>query len=166
MKSWFVPLLIGLVIGIGISYASYVGYAQLTAKPVEAAVKPPTIAEMLTLVNAERAKYGVAPLKEDTRLDASAQLKANDDIANNYFAHVSPITNTRNGLDAIKATGIACIWESENIHQADISILTSKETVDGWISSKPHHDAMIDPKYSLTGFGIKGDQIVEHFCQI
>jgi len=28
-----------------------------------------------------------------------------------------------------------------------------------------HHTAMIDAKYTLTGFGIANDQIVEHFCQ-
>ena len=41
-------------------------------------VGPPDAQEMLELVNQERAKVGVAPLKLDKRLNASAQEKADD----------------------------------------------------------------------------------------
>lgn len=129
------------------------------------AVQPPTIDELLRLVNAERAKNGVAPLTIDVRLNQSAQMKADDEIKYNYFGHVSPVTNTRNGLDAIKATGIECVWESENLVSIISGEPSSRAAVRDWINSPPHHAAMIDPKYSLTGFGIHGTQVVEHFCQ-
>lgn len=127
-------------------------------------VQPPTVAELLSLVNKERAKNGVAPLIEDARLDASAQRKADDEVKYNYFGHVSP-NDGKQGYTYImdNAPGL-CSYTSENLRQNG-SVNSSQAVIDGWISSKPHHDAMISSNYSLTGFGISGNQIAEHFCQ-
>lgn len=136
-----------------------------TKAPVQPS--PPTRAELLSLVNAERAKYGAAPLVEDSRLDTSAQEKADDEIKYDYFGHISPSESPNAGQDShnfIFNTGIYCVDSSENITE-NIHINDAKHAVDAWIASPPHHQAMIDPKYSLTGFGIAGNEIVEHFCE-
>lgn len=150
-------LTFGLVIGGVIGHAA-------TSTTSASTNNPPTIAQLLTLVNAERAKNGAAPLAEDLRLDASAQWKANDEVARGYFGHVAPGEKAVNGLEIANATGIKCVYVSENLREnGDVN--TSKAAVDGWISSPPHHAAMIDAKYTLTGFGINGKELVEHFCQ-
>ena len=61
-----------------------------TVQPVQKP-QPPTVDELLRLVNEERAKVSVAPLVIDARLNQSAQKKADDMVKNNYFAHVSPV---------------------------------------------------------------------------
>lgn len=156
MKKLLVGLALGLIVGLS------AGYAISTQSQSKKPQNGPTIAQLLTLVNAERAKNGVAPLKEDPRLDASAQMKANDEVAYNYFGH------ERNGVfvgqQFINGTGISCTLDDENLTE-NINQNTAQSAVTAWINSAPHHKAMIDPAYTLTGFGIDGDELVEHFCQ-
>lgn len=155
-----VGLLIGLAIGLAIPRHS-------TVKASVKAPSEPTRAQLLTLVNAERAKYHVAPLTEDPRLDASAQMKAQDEITYNYFGHVSPKNSPHAGMQGYKfidPTGIVCTTDSENL--AEIWPITAEQAVKQWDNSPPHHQAMIDPRYSLTGFGIDQNEIVEHFCSV
>lgn len=127
--------------------------------------QPPTREELLILVNKERAKVGVAPLQIDQRLNQSAQYKA-DDMAKHNYGHTSSYDG-RHGYEYIAdfAPGL-CSVPSENIAGRP----TATRTVDGWVKSPSHYQAMINPKYTLTGFGIAkyGDNAyyeVEHFCQ-
>ena len=46
--------------------------------------------EVLKLVNVERTKRGLTPLKINTKLSNVATLKSQDMIDNNYFSHTSP----------------------------------------------------------------------------
>lgn len=131
---------------------------------VQVAQTPPTRAELLKLVNAERKKAGVAPLKEDKRLDWSAQQKADDMQKYNYFGHF------RNGVfigqQLIDQTGISCRLDSENLQdETNLKPITPRGIVEVWKTSKSHYEAMISSKYTLTGFGITDNQTVEHFCQ-
>jgi uncharacterized protein YkwD len=155
-----IAVIIALAVGISIGTA--------LKRPISATVTPPALldSDLLSLVNAERARNGVTPLKEDARLDASAQQKASDMYLNNYYAHISPITN-KDSHDFIFNTGISCVDSSENIEENS----SDSTAVQAWIKSPSHHKAMIDPAYSLTGFGIAGKDksgyylFVEHFCQ-
>lgn len=165
-RKWLFGILIGLLVGLPVGYGIS---ASSQPKSIEQA-KAPTIAELLTLVNAERAKHGVPSLKEDPRLDASAQMKANDEIVYDYYDHVSPATSPyagTQGYKLINMTGLACVYQSENLDENT----DAATAVRAWINSTAHHTAMIDAKYSLTGFGIAGKdthgyyQFVEHFCQ-
>lgn len=160
-------ILVALSIGAFISYT--VGYYTATHQPVQSApvatvVSPPSTKELLDLVNSERAKAGVAPLKEDARLDKSAQQKADDMFLNSYFDHVDK--NGRHGYDiAHEYAPDICRLPSENIVTTnDKSQISSSQAMEWWISSKPHYDAMVNPKYTYTGFGINNYLIVEHFC--
>lgn len=161
MKKMLIGLCIGLVLG-GITGSVIVAVAEQN-KP-QAAPMEPTTAQLLSLVNAERAKHGVAPLKEDARLDASAQMKANDEVAYNYFGHVSP-HDGKQGYLYINDVDINCTTDSENLTENLPNVNTAQQAVYSWIQSPPHHAAMIEAKYTLTGFGIAGNEIVEHFCQ-
>lgn len=131
--------------------------------PVAPKPTPPTIAELLSLVNAERAKVGVAPLTEDVRLDKSAQRKSDDMLAYNYFGHVSP-HDGEHGYQYINDVGISCKTDSENITENTI-VNDTQHAVNAWINSKLHYEAMVSSNYTETGFGISGNFIVEHFCQ-
>ncbi len=94
----------------------------------------------------------------------SAQYKANDMHTRHYFSHEDPKTGKDNGLDMIQETGIPCVYISENFTgNDDYTPITLDSSMNSWIHSKPHYQAMVDPRYTLTGFGIEDDVVVEHF---
>lgn len=126
--------------------------------------QPPTVEELLRLVNEERARVGVKPLKLDPLLNKSAQYKAQDMIDRNYFAHKAPGTDRNNGLDYAEQLGVDCVYISENISWADKGENTSESAMIGWMNSKPHREALQDSRYESTGIGISGNKIVQHFC--
>jgi uncharacterized protein YkwD len=137
------------------------------ATPVQAVPQPPTVSELLILINVERAKVGVKPLVIDERLNQSAQYKADDELSRNYFGHYDPVTGKANGLAKIEQlTGKLCTYVSENlVWNKDKSTMSSSEAISWWMGSTPHRTALLDSKYTLTGFGINKYVIVEHFCQ-
>lgn len=137
--------------------------AEPTASQQTKTVNPPTKEELLRLVNVERAKHGVAPLVEDVRLDQSAQRKSDDELKYGYFGHISP-HDSKHGYEYINDVGINCKTDGENLTE-NIHDNTAQAAVTAWIKSPPHHAAMIDADYTLTGFGISGTEVVEHFCQ-
>ena len=144
---------------------------QLIATNIESTQPAlPTHDELLTLVNAERTKTGVASLKVDERLNESAQRKADDEVKYDYFDHVSP-SDGRHGYTYAYDTGIKCSFVSENLHFGTGNFTTARATIEGWLKSKAHREAMLDSKYSLTGFGValmkdnKTVTVVEHFCE-
>ena len=156
-----------LMVGAG-AFVFYVGNMPdevVATQTVEPESKPPTVDELLRLVNEERAKVGVAPLVIDARLNQSAQKKADDMVKNNYFAHVSPVDG-RQGYEYISDGVPGCVYGGENLRKNLEANNTSLEAIKGWNSSLPHREAMVDSEYTKTGFGISGDKIVEHFCTL
>ena len=134
--------------------------------------------EILELVNQERARIGVAPLVMDENVQKSAQLKANDMITKDYRQHIIPglgdmYTQEMRYLIYQRAK---CSHSSENYYtgayhpKSDVFVSTSREAFNGWMSSKPHREAIQDPKYKKTGFGVSTNNTtlvaVQHFCQI
>lgn len=136
-------------------------------------VGPPDAQEMLELVNQERAKVGVAPLKLDERLNASAQEKADDMQNRDYYDHKSP-----DGIEGyslvFKHMPNKCRYASENLAKVsttDSKFGSSRFTIDNWMrSTKGHREAILDAKYSLVGFGISKQGydliVVQHFCEL
>ena len=126
-------------------------------------VGPPDAQEMLELVNEERAKVGVAPLKLDERLNASAQEKADDMQNRDYYGHVSPEGVHGYSLAENRTKG-SCGLVGENIIKNRYDA-NSQNTINGWMNSEPHRKAILDSRYTKTGFGISKGSIVQHFCE-
>lgn len=166
MKKGGIILLIVLA-----SWIAYASVFQTTPEtlitqetPVQAVELPkPTVEELYRLTNEERVKAGVKPLELNPLLNKSAQMKADDMLANNYFDHVNPTTG-KNGPTYVMDVGADCYYQSENL-SAD---LTSEGALVDWRGSEPHYGAIISPRYDSTGFGIaKGSDyyyVVQHFC--
>lgn len=129
---------------------------------------PPTAEELLELVNAEREKVGVAPLKIDANVQKSAQLKADDMAANNYFSHNMPSTGKVLSPEMNELLVSACSKSSENIRWVPYSAATSQAVFDGWYLSEPHINAIRKADYTFTGLAIArtADKYyaVQHFC--
>ena len=159
--------IIMLAVIVGSTIRHYNEYAaKATVRDTQTTqVTPPTVDGLLRLVNEERSKNGVAPLVIDERLNQSAQRKADDMQKYNYFDHVSP-NDGKHGYEYINDTGITCRTDSENLAwNTDKSPISSEMAVSWWKGSQSHHKAMIDQRYTSTGFGIDGYIVVEHFCE-
>ena len=128
-------------------------------------VGPPDAQEILELVNKERARIGVAPLVMDENVQKSAQLKADDMAAKGYRQHIIPGTPYTLNSDMAYWVNKSCSKSSENISWRTDNIPgTSQDVFNGWMSSKPHREAIQDPKYTKTGIGTHKDIAVQRFC--
>lgn len=158
---------------IGVAFylaiAGVVIYSTQAQKPVENAVKgvqtqsePLNADKIFALVNQERTKQGLQPLAIDTEISAVSQLKADDMVARNYFSHYDPITNKNTTWDN-PVWQKKCTYTSENISK---DWRTNEEVVSGWMGSKPHHDTILNARYSTSGIATNGSIVVQHFCQV
>lgn len=174
MKTWLIR---GLVVAILVFGGATFGYilkaaetAPEQAKTVQATPQPLTVDELLRLVNEERAKVGVKPLRLNDNMMMTAQWKAQDMDTRNYFSHWPETIDGKSNsekytvnLEMRKLLAADCVESSENIYQQTPTV-TSESALKGWMDSKPHREALLDPKYESTGFGIAGYKVVEHFC--
>ena len=151
------------ICGGGAVYASRLKPIEppVTAQPLNATI-------VFNLVNKERVKAGLKPLVRDARLDASAQFKADDMVARNYFDHYDPtnekvMNGVQKGYELTDHNTCKTISENlvDDINETGDGNISS---VSSWMQSKPHHDAILNPDYTLTGVAISGTKVVQHFC--
>lgn len=179
-KAIVITIIVALTVGAGSIWLKTRLDAQTAAGAAQEQKQPkskydvgsPDAQKMLELVNQERAKVGVAPLKLDERLNASAQEKADDIQNRGYYDHKSP-----DGIEGyslvFKHMPSKCRYASENLAEVsttDSKFGSSRFTIDNWMhSTKGHREAILDAKYSLVGFGISKQGydliVVQHFCQ-
>ncbi len=104
--------------------------------------------KLLELVNKARADAGVGPLQFDMELMKVAQLKAQDMVENNYFAHNSPTYGSP--FDMMRQFGISFRTAGENI--------AGNQTVEGafraWMNSEGHRKNILNGNFNYCGFGI------------
>jgi uncharacterized protein YkwD len=103
---------------------------------------------LLSSTNAQRASNGLPPLTLNTKLNASAQAKANDMVSRDYWAHNSP--DGKEPWVFIDAAGYSYQKAGENLAYG---FLTSEATVIGWMNSPSHRANILDSSYSEVGFG-------------
>lgn len=103
---------------------------------------------LLSATNQRRAANGKGALTINSKLNASAQAKANDMVARDYWSH-----NTPDGQEPwvfIDAQGYNYKKAGENLAYGFSS---SSETVTGWMNSPSHKENMLDGTYTEVGFG-------------
>ncbi|MDV2685039.1 CAP domain-containing protein [Alkalihalophilus lindianensis] len=104
--------------------------------------------QMVDLVNEERQKQGLAPLKADLELTEVARVKAQDMIDNNYFAHQSPTYGSP--FDMLNQFGVQYNTAGEN--------LAGNQTVEAahqaLMNSDGHRANILGGNYTEVGIGI------------
>lgn len=105
--------------------------------------------EIITLVNAERIKNGLNPLKENTLLNKSAELKAKDMIERDYWSHNSP--EDVETWVFFKKVGYPYTEAGEN--QAK-NFYDVNNIVNGWMLSSTHKENILKSVYEETGVGV------------
>ena len=105
--------------------------------------------EVVRLVNIERAKYGISPLKENNSLDNVATKKSEDMIKNNYFDHTSPTYGSP--FDMMRQFGISYSTAGENIAMGQSS---PQEVVNAWMNSEGHRKNILNSNFTEIGIGV------------
>ncbi|WP_425447169.1 CAP domain-containing protein [Dethiothermospora halolimnae] len=114
---------------------------------------------LLDLINQEREKRGLNPLKIDKTLFEVAQTKSEDMYNNNYFSHTSPTFGKTYSL--IREKGVKYIRSGENIGRT-YSVYRAHN---GFMNSEGHRANILNPNFTHIGIGIKGNYYTEVFIQ-
>jgi hypothetical protein len=126
-----------------------------------------TRAGVIQWTNAQRAKYGLPPLKENPRLDVSAELKVQDMFEKQYFAHLSP--SGEGVKDLAEVVGYEFIAIGENLALGNFQ--NDETLVQGWMDSPGHRANILNPSYQDIGVAVQKGQFegrsvwlaVQHF---
>ncbi|CAM3639343.1 SafA/ExsA family spore coat assembly protein [Cytobacillus oceanisediminis] len=104
--------------------------------------------QVVQLVNQERAKYGLKPLKSNWELARVARYKSQDMINKRYFDHNSPTYGSP--FDMMKSFGITYRTAGENIAAGQ---KTPQEVVKAWMNSEGHRKNILSANYTEIGVG-------------
>jgi len=105
--------------------------------------------EVIRLVNVERQKYGLAPLKANWELSRVARFKSQDMAEKNYFSHTSPTYGSP--FKMITDFGLTYTAAGENIAMGQ---KTPAEVMKGWMNSSGHRANILNKNYTEIGVGL------------
>lgn len=104
--------------------------------------------QVLTIVNQERSKAGLQPLKMDWELQRVARTKSCDMAQKNYFSHQSPTYGSP--FDMMKQFGIKFKSAGENIASGQ---RTPEEVMKSWMNSPGHRENILKQDFTHIGVG-------------
>jgi len=111
-------------------------------------IRPSLEAKMLELINEERAKEGLKPLKADRDETLVARAHSKDMFARGYFAHVNP--DGKDPFDRMKAAKLKFRTAGENLALAQ----TLQIAHINLMNSPGHRANIMNPQYKRVGIGI------------
>lgn len=103
-------------------------------------------AQVLTLVNAQRAQAGLSPLRLDTRAAQAAQVRAEE--IQTSFSHTRP--DGSHFSTALKEAGVSYRSCGENIAWGQKN---PQQVMEGWMNSSGHRANILNPEYTAIGIG-------------
>ncbi|CAL9348579.1 sigma-70 family RNA polymerase sigma factor [Streptomyces sp. enrichment culture] len=106
-------------------------------------------AQVLELVNAERAKAGCSPVRQNSTLDVAAQRHSDDMAARGFFDHTNP--DGEDPGDRITAAGYRWSTYAENIARGQ---QTAAEVMQSWMNSPGHRANILNCSVKETGLGV------------
>lgn len=104
---------------------------------------------LISLTNQQRASMGLGTLRENSKLNSAASMKAQDMLQNGYFAHTSP---SGKGLAYwVSAVGYSYKYAGENLA---MDFLDSSEVFNSWMASSSHRANIVNPNYQDIGMAV------------
>ena len=103
-------------------------------------------ARIIELVNAERAKAGLAPLSLNTTASSAALTRARETVS--VFSHTRP--DGRNFSTALTEAGISYSFCGENIAYGQT---TPEQVMNDWMNSSGHRANILQSNFSQIGIG-------------
>ena len=120
------------------------------------ATKRVSVRATLCLLNAERARHHLRPLRQNRRLSGAARRHSRAMVSKAFFSHTSLDGTTF--LDRIKATGYlsgARSWHvGENIAYGSGSLSTPRSISHAWMNSAGHRANILSSVFRSIGIGI------------
>jgi|SRR5687767_3956406 len=107
---------------------------------------------VVCLLNAERAKHGLVPLRQHPLLELASQRHSDDMVRRKYYEHETP-----DGVDPqmrMKAVGYAPPWTGENLYAGTGIEATPVRALKGWMESPGHRANILRPEFTEIGVGI------------
>ncbi|MER5180075.1 CAP domain-containing protein [Streptomyces sp. NPDC002896] len=104
-------------------------------------------AQVLTLVNKERAEAGCSPVRADSGLAALAEDFSEDMAQRGFFSHTDPDGDTP--WDRAEAVGISDLG-GENIARGQAN---AQSVMDAWMNSPGHRANILNCEYKTMGVG-------------
>jgi uncharacterized YkwD family protein/spore coat assembly protein SafA len=104
--------------------------------------------EVIRLVNVERSKNGLQPLKTNWEVSRVARYKSQDMIDKGYFSHTSPTYGSP--FRMMENFGIRFSAAGENIAYGQ---RTPQEVMNAWMNSPGHRSNILNPSYTEIGVG-------------
>lgn len=110
--------------------------------------RPDLEAKMLVLINDERKKVGLQPLKADTALRPVALAHSADMFQRGYFAHLTP--EGKDPFDRMREAHVRFYLAGENLALAQ----TLEIAHEGLMNSKGHRENILRTGFGRVGIGI------------
>ncbi len=104
--------------------------------------------QVLELVNAERSKAGLQPLKMSEELRSIANLKSRDMADKGYFDHTSPTYGTP--FQMLQDFGVHYSSAGENIAAGQ---KTPEQVMNSWMNSSGHRANILNKSFTEIGIG-------------
>ncbi|NOY15095.1 MAG: CAP domain-containing protein [bacterium] len=105
--------------------------------------------EIVELVNQARLAKGLPRLRQNSRLDAAAKLKAEDMITKGYWSHNRP--DGRPPWSFLEKAGYEYEVAGENLAK---NFKQSKAVVTAWLRSPAHRKNLMEKQFSEVGAGV------------
>ena len=116
-------------------------------------------AQVVSLVNAERAKYGLSALTMDSSVTAAAQVRAGELYRS--FSHTRP--DGRSCFTALREAGASYSGAGENIAYGQRS---PEAVMQAWMNSSGHRANILSNKYTKIGVGYTVKNGVTYWTQM
>ncbi len=107
------------------------------------------VKNIVALTNESRKEAGLGVLKVNSKLQAAAQMKAEDMLKNQYFAHSDPFGKM--AWDFMDDAGYNYLFAGENLA---MNFNSAEEVNRGWLQSITHKENILSDKYSQIGVGV------------
>ncbi len=104
---------------------------------------------LISMTNSARSNSGLGSLSTNPQLTSAAYAKAQDMLANQYFAHTSPSGKTP--WDFIKGAGYNYSYAGENLA---IGYSDASELFNAWMNSATHRQNILNPNFREIGMAV------------
>jgi uncharacterized protein YkwD len=108
-------------------------------------------ATTVCLLNEERGRHGVRPLRRNSQLDRASRRHAVDMVRRDYFAHGDFVRRIR-AVDYLR--GASAWLVAENIAWGSYSYATPRSIVRQWMNSPGHRANILNGRLREVGVGI------------
>ena len=131
----------------GFSFAFRPGYMQTVSRPSQSAQPNSSYAaQVVSLVNAERAKQGLSALTVSTKVQQAAQTRAGE--LKSSFSHTRP--SGASCFTALTEAGVSYTRAGENIAYGQSS---PAAVVQAWMNSSGHRANILSRDFTTIGVG-------------